>query len=156
MDPKLKRWETGLTCGDCGRKVVALTFVKPGSVWDGQKWSRHFVGKNICQRCASRSLTRIFAGTPPRFRSNTWRGWLLLVQSAFFVASLVSAFLRVTPIIPVTLFLGAIGILFARILIGLLTRRNKPEPRERPFHPEPLVSLEDAQFLISDSWKALL
>jgi hypothetical protein len=144
-DPKLKRWETGLVCEHCKRKAVALTYIKPGDIWDKEKWSRRYVGKRICQRCASRSLNAIFG--PKRLLANMGVfEKLMIVQAIVFFASVagfaVTSLSHVPPTIPLVLFLAAIGIFLIRIPVMIFTRKKQPTPL-RPSEPSiPLINIE--------------
>ena len=135
MDPKLKRWETGLVCDHCGRKAVVLTLVKPGDLWDQQEWSRKYVGKRICQRCASRSLTSILTGWNPPKHSKIEIVWMFVGIVLFIVsiaAFVLAPLARISLVIPSIIFITFIGVEFSWMMVV-----NRWSLRKERSHKQP-------------------
>jgi hypothetical protein len=134
----LKRWETGLVCENCNRKAVALTLIKPGDIWGQHRRTRYFVGKRVCYRCVSNTLSWLLLGNILETASLSLLEFALFIAGvASFVGFCITGLLGVSPLLTIT-FLILSGTFFVPeplLRKRIMTRRLGAKMKK------PLVSL---------------
>lgn len=143
LDPKVKRWETGLVCESCKRKAVALNLFKPGDIWDRKRLTRKFIGKRLCCSCTTGLVRVASLSYDP---GALWRESLPFVLAGLFFGSgiggAVTGFLNLRTI---SLILWLMFFLtMVAFLVGLAVEkiRRKPTNEPLPAFVPPTISLE--------------
>jgi len=149
LDPKLKRWKRELICDNCHRWAAALTLLKSGDVWDQQDWTRHLVGKRLCNNCIPRYVGLILRGYNPKSQSQPFfKSWMFIVAGLFFAS--IAAFgvawsLNASPAIPSILFLACLVVFYGGIagkwIIAKFRDGTKKPSTTLNVEPAPLISM---------------